>query len=604
MAGQPKTPFYVVLALVVAGLVAFAIYRSDLLAPQGNLNKGRKIDLRELTQQPGPGAAQNPQPGNPANPAAAGATAKAESPDNSPPPATTVKTYAFKPAERLPPIKGTSAYDPLKDNTVRFALNVWAGWGPIILANEGFKPGKVWKTPDGEEFKVELVLIDDPAAMIGAYAAGQVHIGWGTLDMVPLFVDGMVDRTGRPKDSRVMPRIYQQIDWSNGGDGIVVREDVKTVADLRDKKLVLAQNSPSQYFALNMLVAGGIQPSEVNMIYTNTAFEAAAAFAANKDISGAVSWSPDIYNLAKARGNRMLVNTQTANKLIADIWFARADFAKDHPGIVEGLVRGIFDAMEQMKNPDQKAACAKLMAAGYTIPADDAMAMFGDAHNTNWAENFQFFLNQNNPTNFERVWRQAYYLYRQIGTIQNSPLRFDQVMDFSVIQKLGGEEKYSSQKDDYAIQLAPKTVGEIRAESPEILTNTVVIHFFPNNWDLHKKVARTIDDKEVEILYDPNVDNVLEGVAKLIGQFGAARVVIEGHTDSSQKGEVDVAVVKELSLNRANAVKEALVQKYGIDPSHLVVDGLGWDRPADPNNPFDQAKNRRVEIKVYPAEKQ
>ncbi len=79
-----------------------------------------------------------------------------------------------------------------------------------------------------------------------------------------------------------MPRIFQQIDWSNGGDGIVVRENIKTVADLRDKKLVLAQNSPSQYFALNMLVAGGVQPSEVDMIYTNDAFEAAAAFAADK----------------------------------------------------------------------------------------------------------------------------------------------------------------------------------------------------------------------------------------------------------------------------------------------------------------------------------
>ncbi len=168
----------------------------------------------------------------------------------------------------------------------------------------------------------------------------------------------MVDKTGKPKDSRVMPRIYQQIDWSNGGDGIVVREDIKTVADLRDKKLVLAQNSPSQYFALNMLVAGGVQPSEVNMIYTNTAFEAAAAFAADKDIAGAVSWSPDIYNLAKAKGNRMLVTTQTANKLIADVWFARADFAKDHPGIIEGLVRGIFDAMEELKKPGPESTPA------------------------------------------------------------------------------------------------------------------------------------------------------------------------------------------------------------------------------------------------------
>ena len=189
----------------------------------------------------------------------------------------------------------------------------------------------------------------------------------------------------------------------------------------------------------------------------------------------------------------MLVNTQTANKLIADIWFARADFAKDHPDIIEGLVRGIFDAMEELKKPDQKDACAKLMAAGYNIPAEDALSMFDDAHNTNWAENYQFFLNQNNPTNFERIWQQSYYLYRQIGTIQNPPVRFDQVMDFSVIQKLGDEEKYKSQQDEYQIQLAPKTVGEIRAESAEILTNTVVIHFFPNDWDLHKKITR--DDR-------------------------------------------------------------------------------------------------------------
>jgi NitT/TauT family transport system substrate-binding protein len=29
---------------------------------------------------------------------------------------------------------------------------------------------------------------------------------------------------------------------------------------------------------------------------------------------------------------------------------------------------------------------------------------------------------------------------------------------------------------------------------------------------------------------------------------------------------------------------------------------MGWDRPADPSDPDNGAKNRRVEIKVYPAE--
>src|SRR5205085_998988 len=148
-----------------------AAYRSDLLAPKGKVNAG-----------PGGGAGGTIDP-NMLN-------QQAESKDSAP--ITTVKEYSFKPAERLPEVKGTAGYKALEDNTVRFALNVWAGWAPIILANDGFKPGKVWKTPDGKEFKVELVLIDDPVRMRDAYAAGEVHIGWATVDMLPLFMESFV----------------------------------------------------------------------------------------------------------------------------------------------------------------------------------------------------------------------------------------------------------------------------------------------------------------------------------------------------------------------------------------------------------------------------
>ena len=582
MAGQPKAAFYVALFLVVGGLLAFAAYRSDIFAPSGEHKEKREapIDADKL----GGGPIDKPA---------------AESSDNVSS-VTTVKEYTFRPAERLPAVKGTSAYKALENNTVRFALNVWAGWGPIIIANEGFKAGKVWNTPDGEDFRVELILIDDPVAMRSSYAAGEVHIGWGTLDMVPLLLDGLL----ASKDSRVMPRIYQQVDWSNGGDGIVVRENIRTVADLRGKQLVLAQNSPSQYFALNMLIAAGVQPSEVKMTYTPTAFEAARAFEVDKTIDGAVSWAPDIYKLSEVKGNRMLVTTQTANKLIADIWFARADFAKDHPDIIEGLVRGIFDGMEALKDQKNKERCARLMAEGYSIPASDVMGMFGDAHSINWAENYQFFVNQNNPTNFERVWQQAYYLYGRIGAIENPAVRFDKVMDFSIIERLGKEPKYSSQRDEYRITLAPKAISEIQAESDEILTNTVIIHFYPNSWDLRKTVTKDIDGKTVEELYDPSVDLVLEEIAKLTEQFGAARVIIQGHTDASLRGRVPEDLVIELSNNRANAVKEALIQKYKLDPNKFAAQGLGWSRPADENDPGNHAKNRRVEVKVYSAEKQ
>jgi outer membrane protein OmpA-like peptidoglycan-associated protein len=174
-------------------------------------------------------------------------------------------------------------------------------------------------------------------------------------------------------------------------------------------------------------------------------------------------------------------------------------------------------------------------------------------------------------------------------------------MDFSIIAKLGEEEKYASQTDEYTVSFVPKSTSEVRG-AEEILTNTVVIHFFPNSWDLQKMITKREGDKDVEVLYDPNVNNVLEEIAKLAGQFGTARIVIEGHTDSSMRGAAPADLVKELSLNRANAVKEALVAEFNLDPNQLNVDGLGWERPADSEDPNNHAKNRRVEIKVYPAE--
>ena len=243
------------------------------------------------------------------------------------------------------------------------------------------------------------------------------------------------------------------------------------------------------------------------------------------------------------------------------------------------------------------------MAAGYSIPESDALGMLGDAHSTNYAENREFFLNQNNPTNFERTWNTAYFLYKKINAVtQQTP--FDQVMDFSVIQKLAGEPKYASQKNEYDIQFAPATAGSVQGEKEEILTKTVVIHFFPNSWDLEKKVTRTGDTgKETEELYDPNVGFIVEEVGKLAGQYGAARIVIEGHTDASMRGQVPKSLVQELSLNRANSVKEALVRKFPtLQPNQFSTAGLGWDKPADDSDPANGAKNRRVEVKIYPAE--
>lgn len=507
---------------------------------------------------------------------------------------TTVKEYKYVPADRLPPVKGVSQYEWDEEKKIlRFSYNVWAGWLPIIAANRGVKPNPESVFAKKYGFQVELVLMDDPVAARDAFAAGKVHTLWGTVDMMVLFAPELL------KDARAAPRIMQQLDWSSGGDGIVARKNIRNFAGLRGKTVALAKNSPSEYFLYSLLLSAGMRPGDVKPKFTATAFEAAAAFAADKTIDACVSWAPDIYKIPERDpGSWLLASTADAGKLIADVYAVRADFARDHPEIIEGLVAGIFEGMDLVKK-DSSEAC-KWMADAFGMKPEDVEGMRQDFHSTNFEENVQFFLNASNPVNFERTWKNAAYVYRELGSI-GAPAAFDQVLDFSVVQNLQKKGTFAHHRDESTVTFSPAGYKTIEAEAP-LLTQTIRVNFFPNSANPYEQARDELGNKLAGKLYDPNVDATLERVAGLSGQFARAVILIEGHADSSMKGKVPDQAVKELSVARAEAIKTALIQKYKFDPNKFVVKGVGWDKPFDLAEPLNQALNRRVEISVYPPE--
>ncbi|HEX3043934.1 MAG TPA: phosphate ABC transporter substrate-binding/OmpA family protein [Bacillota bacterium] len=558
---------------VIACIVVAGYFFRDTIFPKSNKSDIGTVDLDKFKSEQGGVEAQDPNG------------------------ITTVNEYKYVPAQKLPPVKGASNYK--WDNTkkvVEFPINVWIGWLPIVAANHGFAPNDESIFYKKYGFKVNLKLIDDPVVARDTYATGESPILWGTLDMMALFAPELM------KDSRTAPRIYQQIDWSNGGDGIVVRSYIANVRDLKGKTIVYAQNSPSQYFINNLLLNAGIQPNEVKHKYTATAFEAAAAFVADPKIDACVSWAPDIYNIPeKVKNTRILTTTSEANKLIADVWAVRADFAKDHPDIVEGLVAGIFEGMRLLKEEKYQSESFQWMAEGYGMTFDDVKAMQYDAHTTNFAENKEFFLNANSPSNFERTWKNINFVYRELGLV-DTPVRFDEVMDFSLLNKLDEKGLFKDMKNEYITQFTPQSYSKVSAEKP-ILTQTIRINFFPNSANLYEPQHDDQDRPIADTLYDPNVSATLEKIARLVGQYDRAIIAVVGHTDSSMKGQIPRSEVEKLSLDRAKAVKNALIKKYQFDPNKFAVEGKAWDVPADPSDPLNQALNRRVEISVYPPEK-
>ena len=90
----------------------------------------------------------------------------------------------------------------------------------------------------------------------------------------------------------------------------------------------------------------------------------------------------------------------------------------------------------------------------------------------------------------------------------------------------------------------------------------------------------------------PDSNALLDDIATALKHFPKWRLRITGHTDSTG----DAAYNEELSMNRANAIKQALVER-GIDAARLETLGTGEKQPVASNDtPEGQALNRRVEL--------
>jgi OOP family OmpA-OmpF porin len=102
------------------------------------------------------------------------------------------------------------------------------------------------------------------------------------------------------------------------------------------------------------------------------------------------------------------------------------------------------------------------------------------------------------------------------------------------------------------------------------------------------------------ILFDVNATTikpesygVLKEIADALKANSGIKVKIIGHTDSDGSDADNL----DLSKKRAEAVKQALINDYGIDASVLETDGKGESQPvADNKTKEGKAQNRRVEF--------
>jgi len=226
--------------------------------------------------------------------------------------------------------------------TLKLAHSTWVGYGPLYIARD-----KGYFKEEG--VAVELIIMENTPLKMGALMAGKIDAVASTADEFVIYM----------KPGKLLYYLLA-LDNSKGGDGVVANIDIKTVADLKGKKVACEEGSVSQFFLNALLREVGLTHKDVDMI-NMTATDAGVAMIANR-VDAAVTWEPHLSQAASKGHGHLLIDSSKRPGLIVDVVAVLPEVAQQRKAELKGLVRAWERALKFVEqNPDE---ANKIMANG------------------------------------------------------------------------------------------------------------------------------------------------------------------------------------------------------------------------------------------------
>ena len=538
-------------------------------------------------------------------------------------------------ATSVPPlteIVTTAVRDCAKSDIINLPIITWGGDIAAIYANGNAAQTSAGSLFDRQGLKFKLVREDIFANQLKAYTACESPYLRGTL--------GMVNQAAEVanRDPRTKLVVLYQMTWSAGGDALVAKSNIKKPSDLKGKTIAVQAYGPHIDYLAKVLADAGMSMKDVNIHWTRDitgSKDSPKAKLYDANIDAAIVIIPDALALTSRgsvgtgaedsiKGARIILSTKTANRIIGDVYAVRADYFKANRDKVERLVRGLLQAEQKIKElfnakNAQDPEYRKLLTSSATLLLDsaqataDAEAMYHDAEFVGWMGNSNFFNNKNFPRRFDVLNQEIQTALIGIG-LTKQKLAIDQAgWDFDTL-KTGLSHTTIAETPRFDKDQVSRVVA--RRSEQEKLSEGELFSF--------------------EVFFKPNQNDFIakdyakefERAIALASTYGGAVITVEGHADplayikKKTAGESDLVLnrvrqsAKNLSLTRANAVRDSLIQ-FGtaqglkLDTSQFAAIGHGINKPrlgmcgsepCAPKSEQEWLSNMRVEFRLIQVE--
>jgi NitT/TauT family transport system substrate-binding protein len=281
-----------------------------------------------------------------------------------------------------------------QDTKVAIGISGWTGFAPLTLAKEA----GIYKK-HGLDVSIKKIPQKDRHLAI---ASGDIQCAATTVETWIIW-----------NASGVATKQIFQLDKSYGADGMVVRDDIKSIKELKGKTIAASAPGTAPYFTLAwFLKKNGLSVKDVTVVNLEPAAAATAFIAGQND--AAMTYEPYLSAVRAAPDKGKIIATTLDYPMIMDTVGCTPKFLAENGKAAQALADGYFEALEMIAKEPAKAY--EIMGADVKQTADQ---FINSAKYLRWqdkAANQKFFAGE-----LQTFSKEAGELLLEIGIIKQMP---------------------------------------------------------------------------------------------------------------------------------------------------------------------------------------
>ena len=294
------------------------------------------------------------------------------------------------------------------DTKVTIGISGWTGFAPLTLAKEA----GIYKA-NGLDVTIKKIPQKDRHLAI---ASGDLQCAATTVETWIVWNTNGIATT----------QLFK-MDQGMGSDGIVARNTIGKVADLKGKTVAASAPGTSPHFTLAwILKKNGLKLGDVKLVTLEPAAAANAFVAGTGDLDAAVTYEPYLSLVRNKPESGKLLADSLQYPMVFDSFGCTPKFIKENPKAVKALVDSYFQALDMIAKDKTKAFT--IMGADVKQTAEQFEK---SQEKIKWADreaNKKFFNGEIQAFN-----KEAAALLLEIGVIKSLPAIMDTLFDTSYL---------------------------------------------------------------------------------------------------------------------------------------------------------------------------